>query len=102
MVEMDPLAILIRHGVVGFLLYYVPYLAFIVYAVVQFFKRPLQRLASLSYCTALYCAVIGFGISAVAGHALVSPAVATFILVVCMQLWHQTQEQNRLPKPNRS
>ena len=102
MVEMDPLAILIRHGAVGFLLYYVPYLAFIVYAAVQFFKRPLQRLASLSYCTALYCAVIGFGISAVAGHALVSPAVATFILVVCMQLWHQTQEQNRLPKPNQS
>ena len=97
MVEMDPLAVLIRHGIVGFALYYGPYLAFLVYAVVQFFRRIGQRMSSLSYCTALYCSLVGFGISIVAGHALVSPAVATFILVVAMQLWAQTEEQNKLP-----
>ena len=102
MIEIDPLAILIRHGILGFLIYYVPYLAFIVYSIVQFFKRPFQRLSSLDYCTTLYCAIVGFGISAIAGHALVSPAVATFILVVSMQLWHQTQEQNKQPKPKKA
>lgn len=98
MVEMDPLGILIRHGIVGFVVYCVPYIAFIAYAVVQFFKRPGQRLGSLSYCTALYCVLVGFAISTIAGHALVSPAVSTFILVIAMQLWVQTQEQNALPK----
>lgn len=97
MVEMDPLAMLIRHGVAGFLLYYIPYLGFLAYTVAQFFKRTAQRMSSLGYCTALYCTLMGFGISTIAGHALVSPAVATFVLVVGMQLWHQTQEQNKLP-----
>ena len=98
MVEMDPLALLLRHGILGFGLYYLPYLAFFVWAIVQFFRRPAQRLASLDYCTALYAVLMGFGISAIAGHALVSPAVATFVLVTGMQLWAQTQQQNKLPK----
>lgn len=98
MVELDPLALLVRHGILGFALYYAPYLAFIGWAVVQFFRRPAQRLADLRYCTALYGTLAGFAISVLAGHALVSPAVATFILAVAMQLWAQTEEQNKLPK----
>lgn len=93
MVEMDPLGILIRHGVLGFIVYCGPYLAFIVYAIAQFFKRPVQRLSSLSYCTALYSVLVGFAISAIAGHAMVSPAVSTFMLVTAVQLWVQTREQ---------
>ena len=102
MIEMDPPAVFIRHGVVGFVLYNVPYLAFIVYAVIQFFKRPGQRLSSLMYCTLLYCVLTGFAIAAVAGHALVSPAVSIFVLVIAMQFWAQTQEQNKLPKPKKA
>lgn len=95
MVEMDPLAVLVRHGIIGFVLYYGPYLAFLGYAVTQFFRCAGRRVSSLAYCTALYCSLVGFGISVVAGHALVSPAVATFILVVALQLWVQTEEQNK-------
>lgn len=98
MIEMDPPAILVRHGILGFALYCVPYFAFIVYAVIQFFKRPLQRLSSLGYCTLLYCTLAGFAIATIAGHALVSPAVSTFVLMSGMQLWIRTQEQNKLPK----
>ena len=98
MVELDPLAVLVRHGIAGFILYYAPYLWFIGWSIVQFFKRPAQRLASLRCATTLYCTLAGFAISVIAGHALVSPAVATFVLVVGMQLWAQIQEQNKLPK----
>lgn len=98
MIEMDPPAIFIRHGLVGFILYCVPYFAFIVYIIIQFFKRPLQRLSSLGYCTLLYSTLAGFAIATVAGHALVSPAVSTFVLATGMQLWIRTQEQNKLPK----
>lgn len=98
MVEMDPLAMLIRHGVVGLLLYYIPYLGFLGWVIRQFFQRPAQRMSSLRYCTTLYCTIVGFGISTIAGHALVAPAVATFMMVVALQLWDQTREQNKLPK----
>lgn len=102
MIEMDPPAIFIRHGIIGFALYVLPYLAFIVYAAVQFFKRPGQRLGSLLYCTLLYCVLIGFAIATIAGHALVSPAVSIFVLVIAMQFWVQTQEQNKLPKKQKA
>lgn len=102
MVEMDPPGILIRHGILGFIVYCGPYFAFIAYAVVQFFQRPGQRLGDLNYCTALYTVLVGFAISLIAGHALVSPAVSIFVLVVAMQFWVQTQEQNKLPKPQKS
>ncbi|MDE6590727.1 MAG: O-antigen ligase family protein, partial [Oscillospiraceae bacterium] len=95
MVEMDPLAVLIRHGAAGFVVYCLPYFAFILYAVVEFFKHPLRRLSSLSYCTLLYCTLAGCAIASIAGHALVSPAVSTFVLAVGMQFWIRTQEQNR-------
>ena len=75
MVEMDPLAMLVRHGVIGFLLYYVPYLAFLGWALVQCLRIP-----------------------TIAGHALVCPAVATFVVVVGLELWNQVQGQNQLPK----
>lgn len=95
MVEMDPLGIFIRHGVLGFLIYYVPYLAGILWVIIQFFKHPLKRLSSLKYCSYLYAALMAFAISAIAGHALVSPAVSTYILVVSFRLWVLTREQNR-------
>lgn len=97
MVEMDPLSVLLRHGVVGFALYYVPYLAFVVWAIVRFFKRPARCLGSLKCCTALYCTMMGFGISLIAGHALVTPAVSIFILVVAIQLWDEYHRQDALP-----
>lgn len=95
MIEIDPLSILVRHGILGFLTYYVPYLVSIVYAVIQFFKRPRLRLSSLKYCSYLYAALVGFAISTIAGHGLVSPAVSTFLLVITFSLWILTREQNR-------
>ena len=94
MVEMDPLGIFIRHGLLGFLVYYVPYLAGILWVIVRFFRKPLQRLADLKYCSYLYAALMAFAISAIAGHALVSPAVSTYILVVSFRLWVMTREQD--------
>ncbi len=98
MIEIDPLGILIRQGIVGFVLYFIPYLAFIVYAIVQFLRRPAQRLSTLRYCTYLFSTLAAFGISVIAGHALVSPAVSTFVLVISFRLWILTREQNRLPR----
>ena len=101
MIEIDPLGILIRQGFVGFALYFLPYLAFIIYAIVQFFRRPGQRLSSLRYSTYLFCTLAAFGISVIAGHALVSPAVSTYMLAISFRLWVLTKEQNSVPRMDR-
>ena len=54
MIEMDPPAIFLRHGILGFLLYYIPYFASVVYAIVQFFRAPFKRMRSLRYCSLVW------------------------------------------------
>lgn len=87
MIEIDPLAILIRHGILGFCIYIGPYVAFVVGIIVRFFRHPLQRLASLKYCSYLYACLVAFVSVVLVGHALVSPAMSIFLLVTAMQIW---------------
>ncbi len=93
-IELDGVSLLVRNGILGFLLYFVPYAALIVYFIIQFFKRPLKRLASLKYCSYLYGALIAFAISFIAGHVLGAPAVGTFMVAVTANLLFLTREQN--------
>ena len=81
-IELDGLSILIRHGVVGFLLFFLPYAAVIVCLIVGFFRRPGAILANLRQCTLLYSALAAFAISFLAGHVITAPAVGIFMLAV--------------------
>ena len=96
MIEVDPLALLVRQGVVGFAMYYLPYLGFILYVVVSFFRKPGKRMSSLVYCSYLYPTLVAAGISVVAGHALVTPSVSIFVLAISSNLWIMTREQDAL------
>lgn len=93
-IELDGLSLLIRNGVLGFLLYFLPYAVLTVYFVVQFFKKPLKRLASLKYCSYLYGALMAFAIAVIAGHVLGAPAVGTFMVAVTANLFLLNREQN--------
>ena len=86
MIEMDFLAILVRHGIAGFAIYALPYLLFIITACRRFLKDFKTCWASFRHCTYLYAVLAGFGIALIAGHALVSPAVALFVLATCFGL----------------
>ena len=94
MIEIDPLAILIRHGILGFVLYFAPYAVFFVAVLRRFFRHPLKALSSLKYCSYLYACLIALAIALFVGHALVSPAVSIFVLVAAMQLWAVSAQED--------
>lgn len=91
--EIDPMSVLIRHGALGFLVLYMPYILFIVYIAVWAVRHPLRWLPDLKCCTALYCTVMCFCVSLLVGHVLTSTGVSVFVLAAGMQLWDQTQGQ---------
>lgn len=95
LIELDGLSILIRQGILGVLLYLVPYVLGIVYLIVQFFKHPLKRLSSLKYCSYLYAALMAFAISMVVGHVMGAPAVCIFMLAVTVNTVLMAREQDR-------
>ncbi len=94
MIEMDAPAVLCRHGIVGFALIYLPYFALICYFVISFFKKPKHILDSLSRCTYLYISVIGFIISLLIGHTIMSPNVSLFIVFTAMTVLSEIEKQN--------
>ena len=82
MIELDALSLLIRHGIVGFLLFFLPYAAVALGLVIGFFRRWRAVLGSLRRCAYLYAALAAFAISLLAGHVLTAPAVGIFMLAV--------------------
>lgn len=87
MIEMDLLSVLIRHGAVGFALYIAPYIAFIGWSIIHFFTHIKATITNYRHCTHLFSVLAAFAIALVAGHALVSPAVATFSVAVSINFW---------------
>lgn len=85
-IECDPFALLYRHGFVGLLLFYAPIIGAFFYALYRFFRRFTTLICSLSYCTYLYSFVLGLGISTLAGHTLVAPAVSVFVAIIAVKL----------------
>jgi len=82
MIELDGLSLLIRHGIVGFLLLFLPYVLVILRLLIGFFRRPGSVLSSLRGSTLLYSSLAAFAIAFLAGHVLTAPAVGFFMLAV--------------------
>lgn len=94
LVEMEPLALLLRHGIVGFALYYVPCLAIALWVIVCFFRRPKTRLADFAYCSNLFSALTALAASIIVGHILQTPCVSIFVAMVYGQLIARTTKSN--------
>ena len=88
-------SLLLRHGLVGFLLYYVPFLAAAAALLLQFFRRLKTRVADFSYCTLLFSAMMACATSLIAGHVLVSPSVSLMVAILYEKLIARTSAQNR-------
>ena len=69
-------------GIVGFALFFLPYVLLIVRLIIGFVRRPGVVLSSLRASTLLYSALAAFAISFLAGHVLTAPAVGIFMLAV--------------------
>lgn len=86
LVEMEPVMLLLRHGVVGLCLVYGPVLA----AVFLVLRRALRDLGAylsdLRRCSLLYSALMAFAASLVVGHVLQAPSVSVLALAVYSRL----------------
>ncbi len=103
-VEMDFLSIFFRHGIVGFLVYLIP----LVYFLIRMFKTIFTQIRlvwdSVWYCTLCYAILLGLGIAFFAGHVLTAPAVSIYLAVLFVlamqnsdQMW-QLQEISKRKK----
>lgn len=86
LVEMEPVMLLLRHGIVGFCLGYVPVLAVIGWLIVTVLRRLRSCMSNLRCCSLLYSAVVAFAASVIVGHVIQAPSVSMIAVPVFAQL----------------
>ena len=95
LIEMEGVALLLRHGIAGFLLYYVPFLAATAALLFQFFRRLKARMADFTYCSLLFSATMACATSLIAGHTLAAPSVSLMVAILYGKLMVRTSAQNQ-------
>ncbi|MBQ3559397.1 MAG: O-antigen ligase family protein [Agathobacter sp.] len=85
LIEIDIFDILLHYGVLGFLVYFAPYI-FLAYKVFRHLKDiPLEAWAHI------FAILLGFGISCVAGHVLGAPSVSIYMILLIILVIRQTR-----------
>ena len=87
--------LLLRHGLVGFCLGYVPVLAVIVWLIVKVLRQLGACLCDVGCCSLLFSAVLAFAASVVVGHVLQSPSVSLPAAAIYAQLLRTVSGKER-------
>ena len=85
LVEMEPVMLLLRHGVVGLCLGFVPVLAAAVWLLISVLRKWRQCLCSLNCCSMLYSAAAALAACVIVGHVMQSPSVS----IIAVSVWAQ-------------
>ena len=92
-VEMDFVSILLKHGVVGFVIYMSPLLYFAVVCIKKLLKQLKYFWELESAILYTYAILIGLGCAFLAGHTLVAPAVSIYIAACIVKLYGNLTER---------
>lgn len=93
MIEMEGPSMLLRHGIVGFVLYYLPFVALSLYLIFKFLRRFLRNLGDLRYCSLFYSVLMAFATSMVVGHVLAPPCTSLMAALLYEKLLLRSQEE---------
>lgn len=86
-VEMDFIAICLKHGIVGLAVFMAPLIYFAVICIIRLFKKLREFWELEDAFTYTYAILIGLGCAFVAGHVLVAPAVSIYIAICTVKLY---------------
>ena len=86
MIEMDFHDLFYSLGIIGFIVYILPFL-FILYNIGLFFLKNIKKLFKPIYLFLLLALALGLGTSYSAGHVLTAPAVSIYLNIVLAFLY---------------
>ena len=81
MIEMDPFDILFRHGILGFIIYFLPFICGLIKIKDNFKKKK-----NINKSILIISIIIGIILMCLSGHVLTSPAVSIYLSIIMMLL----------------
>ena len=92
-IEMDIVALFINNGILGFILYMAPIVAFAVICIKKFFKN-IKHFFNMQNIVGYICSIlILLMCSALSGHILVAPAVSVYLAIIIINLFAALEEK---------
>lgn len=82
LVEMEGIALLLRHGILGLCLYYLPFLAVTGFVIVSFLRRLRKSFCHFTYCSLMFSVLMACAASLIVGHVLQTPSVSMLVAVI--------------------
>lgn len=91
-VEIDTFDIWLHYGIIGFIIYYAPFVFILCSCFVKLIKEKVKQLDILM---CFFTSLLTFGISSIAGHVLGSPAVSIYMVYYLLIIyWFTFQNKN--------
>ena len=87
LVEIDILDILLHYGIIGFLVYFIPFV-YLAYKLIRNIKK-----VSISSYAYILATLLGLGISCIAGHVLGAPSVSIYLALLIVLVIRRTEEK---------
>lgn len=91
-VEMDPIDVFYSFGIIGFLIYWLPYVVLAIIVAYRLITQFKQNATFTNYLTGLSIFML-LGISFIAGHVFSAPAVSIYIAILVAQLYQSTSKK---------
>lgn len=88
--EMEGFALFFNFGILGFMLYYLPFILILVYSIYTLFKK--YKNIDITYIMLVLCSITSFGISTLSGHTYFNTSVMPVIIVMYTLLLNKTKE----------
>lgn len=96
LIEMDFIALLINHGIVGLILYLIPIFYLAIQCIKKFFSN-IKRFFDMEEETAyIYSIIIAIGCAFLAGHVLTAPSVSIYFAIIIVNLYAKLNNYERL------
>lgn len=100
LIEMDFAALIINHGIIGFLIYIVVIGIFAVICIKKFFKNIKQFFLMERELTYIYAILITIACAFLAGHVFVAPAVSIYPAIIIIKLFAELNARTPLEHKN--
>lgn len=92
LVEMDYFDIALCHGIVGFIVYFAPFVILAIAIIKNLFKNIKKVLLNQEVCFMIYSVIDVMGAALLAGHVLTAPASGIYVSVIIIQLHEKIKE----------
>lgn len=96
MVEMDLVDLFYRHGLIGFILYMVPFIIILYQVITKYFSERKELRKKKIIIAYLFSVMFALLLSLITGHVILSPSVSIYVALILILLYNELYKESKI------